>query len=163
MRMLLLRFLILNNELDMKSYCIATFLVLLVFFDNGCINSPRRNAKESEPSVFIYRTGYERGGVKEWRIPLSWVEQMPVWKSEGGNPPISINHAVEVARKWVFLQCGDSNPVLNNINLCSINPDEEKFRYKFYYLVYFGVRPFGNHFTCIVLMDGEVLKPIEIK
>jgi hypothetical protein len=67
--------------------------------------------------------------------------------------------ALRLARKWIASKSGDGQ--VDHILLRPINPDssESKYRLTYFYAIEFRVSPYGNHITCLVLMDGTVLEP----
>jgi hypothetical protein len=101
---------------------------------------------------------YGGAGTNQWWLPLDRLERLPRWQGQG-DPPVRIKKALRVARQWIAKKSGDGD--VDHILLRPINPDsaEAKFRLVYYYTIKFCVSPYGNHITCVVLMDGTVLEP----
>jgi len=117
------------------------------------------SAHEQESGIFLQEAdAYLGGGTNQWWLPLERLERLPYWRGEG-NPPISIAKALKVARRWIKSKSGNGG--VDHILLRPINPDslKPKYRLSYYYTIEFCVSPYGNHITCIVLMDGTVLEP----
>lgn len=119
-------------------------------------------ARGEENKLLLHQAdAYLGAGTNQWWLPVSRIAQLPIWKGEG-EPPISTKRALKIARKWIASKSG--NGEVNRIILRPINADESesKYRHSFYYIIEFRVNPFGNHITCVVLMDGTVLEPLKI-
>ena len=112
-----------------------------------------------EPSILLHQADeYKGGGTNQWWLPLSRLERYPRWHG-AGKPPVSVDEALKIARKWIARKSGDGD--VDEILLRAINADaiESKFRFSFFYCIRFCVSPYLNHITCVVLMDRTVLEP----
>ena len=117
------------------------------------------STRGEEAGILLHHAdAYLGDGTDEWWLPLDRVERLPGWRGEG-NPPVSIKEALKLARKWILSKSGNGS--VDHILLRPIDPDasESKFRRCYFYVIEFSVSPYGNHITCLVLMDGTVLKP----
>jgi hypothetical protein len=114
------------------------------------------------------------GGLKcLWVLPISRLEHLPLWKENKGNPPLSVRKAISAARKWIATQNAYKSPgyevesLLIRPILPSVNQSRSgrfsKYSDAYFYKIEFGMPPFENHITCVVLMDGTVLEPEYIK
>lgn len=102
-------------------------------------------------------SAYLGGDTNQWWLSLDRLKRLPQWRGEG-NPPVSIRQALKVARKWIRPKAGYGE--VDRILLRPINPDDDAiYRFCYFYVIQFCVSPFGNHITCVVLMDGTVLEP----
>ncbi|MEI7940213.1 MAG: hypothetical protein WCK27_26310 [Verrucomicrobiota bacterium] len=100
---------------------------------------------------------YRNTGTNQWWVPFSRLERVPLWRGKG-NPPLSIEKALRIARKWITPQSGNGD--VHHILLRAVEPGgESKYRYVYYYVMEFSVSPYGNYITCVVLMDGTVVEP----
>jgi hypothetical protein len=86
------------------------------------------------------------------------MERLPQWRGEG-DPPLSIKKALRAARKWITPKSGNGD--VSKILLRPLNPDGPgRYASTYFYAIEFCVAPYGNHISCVVLMDGTVLEPI---
>ena len=100
---------------------------------------------------------YRNSGTNHWWVPLSRLERLPLWRGEG-NPPLSINKALRIAREWITPKSGNGS--VDHIVLRPIEPGaESKYKFLYYYVIEFCVAPYGNHITCVILTDGTVVEP----
>jgi hypothetical protein len=114
---------------------------------------------EEKPGIRLHQAeAYLGGGTNQWWLPLERLERLPRWRGEG-NPPVSISKALKIARRWIKPKAGAGD--VDHVLLRPINPDasEAKYRLTYFYTIEFCVAPYGNHITCVVLMDGSVLEP----
>jgi hypothetical protein len=112
---------------------------------------------EDHKILLCQAEAYHNPGTNQWWVPLSRLERLPLWRGKG-NPPLSIEKALRIARRWITPQSGDGD--VDHILLRPIGPSaESKYRYLYYYVVEFSVSPYGNYITCVVLMDGTVVEP----
>jgi hypothetical protein len=117
------------------------------------------SARGEEPAIHLHEAdAYMNPGTNQWWLPLDRLERLPRWRGVG-NPPVSVKTALRVARKWIARKSGDGD--VDHILLRPINPDASKSKYRlcYFYTIEFCVHPYGNHITCVVLMDGSVLEP----
>jgi hypothetical protein len=135
---------------------------ILFLFSLGLFLGSAMHMRGEEGKILLYQTdAYLGAGTNQWWLPASRLEHLPHWKGNG-NPPLSVKRALKIARKWIAPRSGDGD--VHHILLRAINADalEARYRYSFYYAIEFCVNPYGNHITCIVLMDGSVLEPLRI-
>jgi len=114
-----------------------------------------------EDKIFLYQAeAYLGGATNQWWLPYSRLEHLPLWKDRKKNPPTSLKRAISIARKWSISKIGHEGDI-DQVLLRPIGPDagESKLCLSFFYAIEFGVAPYGNHITCVVLMDGTVLEP----
>lgn len=111
-----------------------------------------------ERTVLVHRAdAYLGGSTNEWWLPVSQMERLPQWRGEG-DPPLSLKKALKIARKWITPQSGNGD--VNQLLLRPLNPDGPgRYASTYFYVIEFCVAPYGNHITCVVLMDGTVLNP----
>jgi hypothetical protein len=117
------------------------------------------SVRGGEPAILLHHAdAYLDAGTNQWWLPMDRLGRLPPWRGEG-DPPVSIKKALKVARKWIASKSGDG--AVAHILLRPINPDssEPKYRLSYFYTIEFCVSPYGNHITCVVLMDGTVLEP----
>ena len=117
------------------------------------------SARGEERAICLHQADAYLGfATNQWWLPLDRLERLPRWRGVG-NPPVSVKKALKVARKWIASKSGDGE--VDHILLRPINPDasESKYRLCYFYTIEFCVHPFGNHITCVVLMDSSVLEP----
>jgi hypothetical protein len=116
-----------------------------------------------EPEYFIAKQLSQSGATNEWRLSVSRMEILPLWKPGSEEPPLALGKAVQVAKKWIISKGSSTNAWVDNIVIRPIYSEEEKHRYTFYYNIWFGgVGHYGHHMRCIVLMDGTVLEPEQL-
>jgi hypothetical protein len=112
-----------------------------------------------ESGILLHQAdAYLGAGTNQWWLSQDRLERLPRWKGHG-DPPVSIKKAVKVAQKWISPKGGEND--VESILLRPIGPGDmrSKYRFAYFYIIRFGVAPFGNHITCVVLMDGTVLEP----
>ena len=136
----------------MKSLLIALFVGSWVC----CEASPAGNDGKR---VFVDMTDGDRNcsGTNIWWLSATQAARLPKWDPRSTQPPLSLNKALKSAKKWIDSKGGGD---VEEVILRPVGRrDSSPYRYLFYYRFSFGVVPYGNHLTCIVLMDGTILKP----
>jgi len=131
-------------------------IALLIGRWASCEASPATNDADR---VFVYMTIGDRScsGTNIWWLSATQAARLPKWHSGGAQPPLSLNKALKSAKKWIDSKGGGSveevvlRPVGRN--------DSSPYRNLFYYRFTFGVAPYLNHLSCIILMDGTTLEP----
>jgi len=109
--------------------------------------------------LLLHQSDFDRGGgTNRWWLPLSRCKQLPIWQPNKGGPPLSLTKAIKIADKWITSK-GSRGDVESILLRPVTRNDADPYRFTFYYMIEFGVAPYGNHLTCIVLMDGTVLEP----
>jgi hypothetical protein len=99
------------------------------------------------------------GETNEWWIAESRLAKLPQWHpTKQKSPPLSLEKAVRIAEKWIKHTEGGTEYEPTEITVRSLHPDENEFRYHYYYRITFPTRPFDEA-VCVVLMDGSVLEP----
>lgn len=139
---------------------IASVLVLTLIALSGCKNvQPRLSEYGNKDSVLLYQTDMDwGGGTNQWRLAVQRLHDLPKWNFEKGDPPISQMKALKIARNYLSSKGVSGSCDVEEIVLRSVNPSS--FPFHFYYRIRFGnVNAYLNHMTCIILMDGTVLKP----
>jgi hypothetical protein len=117
------------------------------------------STRGEERGILLHQAdAYLGAGTNQWWLPLDRLERLPRWRGVG-NPPVSVKTALRITRKWIASKSGDGD--VDHILLRPIDPDasESKYRLCYFYTIEFCVHPYGNHITCVVLMDGSVLEP----
>jgi hypothetical protein len=133
--------------------------LLCVLVSSAILVGANVNTRGEASGVLLHEAdAYMGAGTNQWWLPLERVERLPRWGGQG-DPPVSIDQALRVARKWIAPKSGNGD--VHRILLRPINPDSlaSKFRFCYFYTIEFCVSPYGNHITCVVLMDGTVLEP----
>jgi len=119
-------------------------------------------ARCEEDKVLLYQADAWLGGTNQWWLPKDRLERLPRWKNTEKAPPLSLIRAIKIARKWIHSKGhgGDIDQILLRL----VNPDalEPELHSTFFYAIEFGVAPYGNHITCVVLMDGTALEPLQM-
>jgi hypothetical protein len=115
---------------------------------------------EEGKGVLLFQTDHDwGGGTNEWWLSPSRIDQLPKWNPQrNGKPPVSVETALAAARKWMLSKKGIRGEA-EEIVLRPVHPDEAPYSSVFYYRISFQAGPYGNHLTCIVLMDRTVLEP----
>ena len=135
------------------------FLLMAVFI--GCWTSCKAApAKGEGRRLFVYQTDGDRscGGTNVWWLSPRQAAQLPKWHpGRSAQPPLSLKKALKSAKKWIDSKGGGEieEVVLRPVQ----HSDSSPYRQLFYYRIRFGVAPYLNHLTCIILMDGTVLEP----
>jgi hypothetical protein len=109
--------------------------------------------------LFVWQEEADKscGGTNFWYLSTTQAVRLPKWHPSSPEPPLSLEKALRSAKKWIDSKGGGEieQVVLRPLRL----EDSSPYRHVFYYRISFGVSPYLNHLTCIVLMDGTVLKP----
>jgi hypothetical protein len=93
-----------------------------------------------------------------WKLPISRCAKLSEWNPQEGEPPLSLGKAAAIASKWVSSKNHPGD--VESIEVRPVNRSESgKFTRVFFYAFTFSVAPYGNHKSCVVLMDGTVLEP----
>jgi hypothetical protein len=134
------------------------FLIVTLFMGCWacCEASPATNDADR---VFVHMAIGDRGccGTNVWWLSRTQAARLPKWHAADTKPPLSLNKALRSAKKWIDAKGGG---VIEEVVLRPVDPsDSTPYGHLFYYRISFGVAPYGNHLTCIVLMDGTVLEP----
>jgi hypothetical protein len=135
----------------MKSVHIIIFCVFLTFA-TSC------NSAAEEVRIKLFSHMRRSGVTNEWWLPMSRLKALPKWNPEKEELPLSLEKALQTARKWACAMQETTGIWLQSVTILSIQPNQEEFRYVFYYRFIFGVDPF-DRMACIVMMDGTVLEP----
>jgi hypothetical protein len=117
-----------------------------------------------EDRILLYQAeAYLGRATNQWWLPYGRLDHLPLWKDAERNPPISLKKAISLARKWTISKIGHDGDI-DQVLLRPIGPDvgQSKLSLSFFYAIEFSVNPYGNHITCVVLMDGTVLEPLRI-
>jgi hypothetical protein len=133
--------------------------LLPVFVSAIVLVAANASTRGEEAGILLHQAdAYLGTGTNQWWLPPDRLERLPRWRGEG-SPPVSIKQALKIARKWISPKSGNGD--IDHILLRPINPDasESKYRSCYFYTIEFSVSPYGNHITCVVLMDGTVLEP----
>jgi hypothetical protein len=133
--------------------------LLFVLVSGLVLATANTSIRAEERAILLHQAdAYLGGGTNQWWLPLNRLERLPHWRGHG-NPPVSLKNALKAARKWITPKSGDGD--VDHILLRPINPDDSdsKYRFSYFYTIEFCVSPYGNHITCVVLMDGTVLEP----
>ena len=115
--------------------------------------------KNEGARLFVYQTESDRScsGTNFWYLSTTQAARLPKWHPTSPEPPLSLKKALRSAKKWIDSKGGGE---IEEVVLRPLRPsDSSPYRYLFYYRITFGVAPYLNHLTCIVLMDGTVLEP----
>ena len=116
------------------------------------------NTHAEETQIFLYQET-DVVGTNVWLLPVSRAEQSPMWKDRRDAPPLSLTNAIQIADKWVIAKRGGAGD-LEDIYIRAIDMESGwKYRNIYFYRIRFAVGTYGNHITCIVLMDGTVVEP----
>jgi hypothetical protein len=110
----------------------------------------------SEEWVRLHSDRYRSGVTFEWWLSESRAKDLPKWNHEANQDrPLSLLKAIEIARK----SAGAFNK-LDSVSIDSIRgaDDYPPLSEVFYYRVVFRGPPY-DHRTCIVLMDGTLVRP----
>jgi hypothetical protein len=109
----------------------------------------------AEQAWTIYEAnGRLSDGKDVWQIPLSRCAKLPEWKPQEGEPPLSPGKATAIASRWIH------GGEMESIEIRPVNrSDSGRYRSVYFYAITFSVAPYGNHKSCVVLMDGTVLEP----
>src|ERR1035438_674418 len=133
--------------------------LLFVLVSGLVLATANTSIRAEERAILLHQAdAYLGGRTNQWWLPLNRLERLPHWRGHG-NPPVSLKNALKAARKWITPKSGDGD--VDHILLRPINPDDSdsKYRFSYFYTIEFCVSPYGNHITCVVLMDGTVLEP----
>ena len=130
-------------------------VVLLTFLCEVC-----RGADDDGIMILKHHT---RTAAYEWWLAYNRIKELPRWKAIKEPPPISLEKAIQISKKWVAKKDGIDPQYEDNVGLVSAGVQslyrgEEKYRDVFYYKIILDTRPFET-MACIVLMDGTVLQP----
>jgi hypothetical protein len=113
----------------------------------------------AEDALTIYEADAWLENYKDvWKLPIGRCAKLSEWKPQEGEPPLSLGKATAIASKWVSSK---NNPGdVESIEVHPVNRSNYgKFTRVFFYAITFSVAPYGNHKSCVVLMDGTVLEP----
>jgi hypothetical protein len=119
-----------------------------------------QNATAEEDKLLLYQSaGDFGGGTNQWWISTSSLLRTPRWKLERNEPPLSLRTALTSAKKWIAKKGVGGGDVESIVLRPATSNDSSPFRHSFYYIIRFGIAPYGNHATCVVLMDGTIVEP----
>jgi len=136
----------------MKTLLVSAWLGLFVCL--GICNA------QQEFRFHLYRAeAYLASGNDDWFLSTNRCSKLPAWHPEKKDPPLSVKKAIRIAKSWLVKK-GLGGGQIELILLRPVNrTDDGPYRSTFFYVIEFGVAPYGNHVTCVVLMDGTVLEP----
>jgi len=130
------------------------FTILLAYFA-GSVNG-------QEPNSILLHSHTRRSSVNyEWWLPLSKINQLPNWKSDGTNvdePPLSPGAAVRIARKWAVSKGAPKNARLQRFYIKLLDWEGTLLPYKCCYIISFEAGLLDT-IDCVVLMDGSTVEP----
>ena len=137
----------------MKILVIAICFVILTFAGAETVCG-------ADTRILLFETDMDwGGGTNQWWLSLSQMDRLPKWNPQKNDRPlVAVETALKMARKWIFKKAGFRG-VVEEIVLRPVHPDEAPYNSVFYYRIRFQAGPYGNHMTCIVLMDTTVLEP----
>jgi len=110
--------------------------------------------------VTIY-TCNTRGSSFEWLAAESELLKLPRWNPQREDVPVSPRAAVAAARKWLAERKYGIEDIIV-VQLKNFDPSETPLKYCWYYVIQFRTDLLDS-MACVVLMDGSVLEPHEIK
>lgn len=134
----------------MRVRCLLYCVLLITFSRNVCFG---------DDNLVLFRHETQGGHTNVWLVSFAALEAVPKW-NDGENPPLSLEGAVKISKRWMISQGADTNLWVESIEVRPVFPGYGKYEGIYYYnVLYGGVGYVGHHRRCLILMSGKILQP----